>query len=51
MAVGHALHIGHRCADYVVTRLVWRSGTQLSCVWCSAYRPNSQWNWWPCWTL
>jgi len=30
MAAGNALHLGHRCADYVVTRLVWQSGTRLT---------------------
>jgi len=33
MAMGQALHLGHRYADYVVTRLVRWSGTRLA--WCA----------------
>jgi len=33
----------------------WYGGVALSShgvpVWCSAYKPNSRWNWWLCWTL
>jgi len=39
MASSHALHLGYRCTDYVVTRLVWRRelGSHSVFVWCSAY--------------
>jgi len=53
MAAGYALHQDHRCTDYAMTWLGRRAELGPLCVpvGCRAYKPSSQWNWQPGWTL
>jgi len=53
MAAGYILHRGHRSTDYAMTWLGRWAELMLLCVpvICRAYKPSSQCNFQPGWTL